>query len=166
MLHAVPACKLLSLSALSSAGVQALDAAKGMLYLHTRSPPVVHRDLKSPNLLVDKGWNVKVSGAPRWPSRRHHRAAAAAAGCCRHAGSSVAELPDAPSLTLRLQPFQVPLRRLKIYLHGCYEPTVGLRRGFWQGQGCGVSLQSGGERPQFTALLVPPPKPAGGWHLK
>ncbi len=41
--------------------LQALDAAKGMLYLHSRSPPILHRDLKSPNLLVDAHWRVKVS---------------------------------------------------------------------------------------------------------
>ncbi|KAL4436932.1 hypothetical protein ABPG75_004071 [Micractinium tetrahymenae] len=39
----------------------ALDAAKGMLYLHQHSPPIIHRDLKSPNLLVDTHWRVKVS---------------------------------------------------------------------------------------------------------
>ncbi|BFG18147.1 hypothetical protein CerSpe_044210 [Prunus speciosa] len=38
----------------------AFDVAKGMNYLHTSHPTVVHRDLKSPNLLVDKNWNVKV----------------------------------------------------------------------------------------------------------
>lgn len=38
----------------------ALDVAKGMNCLHTSIPTVVHRDLKSPNLLVDKNWNVKV----------------------------------------------------------------------------------------------------------
>ena len=37
-----------------------LDAAKGMMYLHSSEPPVIHRDLKSPNLLVDKHWRVKV----------------------------------------------------------------------------------------------------------
>ncbi|KAF2317458.1 hypothetical protein GH714_022495 [Hevea brasiliensis] len=39
----------------------ALDAARGMNYLHNCTPVIVHRDLKSPNLLVDKNWVVKVS---------------------------------------------------------------------------------------------------------
>lgn len=38
----------------------ALDVAKGMNYLHTSNPIIVHRDLKTPNLLVDKNWVVKV----------------------------------------------------------------------------------------------------------
>jgi serine/threonine protein kinase len=37
-----------------------LDAARGMLYLHRRSVPVLHRDLKSPNILVDENWHAKV----------------------------------------------------------------------------------------------------------
>ncbi|GAB4815773.1 hypothetical protein N2152v2_002819 [Parachlorella kessleri] len=39
----------------------AMDAASGMWYLHSRQPPVVHRDLRSPNLLVSQTWTVKVS---------------------------------------------------------------------------------------------------------
>ncbi|CAN6714896.1 unnamed protein product [Malus baccata var. baccata] len=38
----------------------ALDVARGMNCLHASTPTIVHRDLKSPNLLVDKNWNVKV----------------------------------------------------------------------------------------------------------
>ncbi|GAB4815428.1 hypothetical protein N2152v2_002474, partial [Parachlorella kessleri] len=39
----------------------AIDAATGMYFLHAHSPPIVHRDLKSPNLLVSAEWRVKVS---------------------------------------------------------------------------------------------------------
>ncbi|KAB2092855.1 hypothetical protein ES319_A02G058800v1 [Gossypium barbadense] len=38
----------------------ALDIARGMNYLHHCNPTIVHRDLKSSNLLVDKNWTVKV----------------------------------------------------------------------------------------------------------
>jgi serine/threonine protein kinase len=31
-----------------------------MNYLHQMKPPIVHRDLKSPNLLVDDSYTVKV----------------------------------------------------------------------------------------------------------
>lgn len=39
----------------------ACQAACGMLYLHSYSPPICHRDLKSSNLVVDRNWIVKVT---------------------------------------------------------------------------------------------------------
>ena len=39
----------------------ALEAALGMLYLHSLKPPVLHRDLKGPNLLVDHQFRVKIA---------------------------------------------------------------------------------------------------------
>jgi hypothetical protein len=39
----------------------AVDAARGMEYLHSADPPVLHRDFKSLNLLIDKKWNLKVA---------------------------------------------------------------------------------------------------------
>lgn len=39
----------------------ALDAAEGMKYLHNLKKPIVHRDLKSQNLLVNDDFGVKVA---------------------------------------------------------------------------------------------------------
>lgn len=38
-----------------------MDVAEGMLYLYSRSPPLFHRDLKSPNVLITANWQAKVS---------------------------------------------------------------------------------------------------------
>eukprot|EP00164_Ancoracysta_twista_P002702 GFYU01003596.1.p1 GENE.GFYU01003596.1~~GFYU01003596.1.p1 ORF type:complete len:1677 (-),score=380.96 GFYU01003596.1:129-5090(-) len=38
----------------------AVDTCRGMHYLHSFNPQLIHRDLKTPNLLVDDAWNVKV----------------------------------------------------------------------------------------------------------
>ncbi|KAH7547784.1 hypothetical protein JRO89_XS14G0015800 [Xanthoceras sorbifolium] len=38
----------------------AYDVVNGMNYLHQFKPPIVHRDLKSPNLLVDSNYTVKI----------------------------------------------------------------------------------------------------------
>ena len=38
----------------------ALQIAKGILALHSSSPPIIHRDIKSSNVLIDEKWNAKV----------------------------------------------------------------------------------------------------------
>jgi serine/threonine-protein kinase CTR1 len=37
-----------------------MQGAAGILYLHHRKPPIVHRDIKSDNFLIDSNYNVKV----------------------------------------------------------------------------------------------------------
>ena len=32
-----------------------------MAYLHSRTPPILHRDLKSHNILLDEHWNAKIA---------------------------------------------------------------------------------------------------------
>lgn len=39
----------------------AIDMARGLYYLHHQSPPILHRDLKSLNILVDEHFRVKLA---------------------------------------------------------------------------------------------------------
>ncbi|DBA03630.1 TPA: hypothetical protein N0F65_006809 [Lagenidium giganteum] len=39
----------------------AIDTSRGMAYLHSMNPPIIHRDLKSMNILVSSTWCAKVS---------------------------------------------------------------------------------------------------------
>ncbi|KAI3948093.1 hypothetical protein MKX01_014692 [Papaver californicum] len=50
----------------------ALDIARGMNYLHRCDPPIIHRDLKSSNLLVDRNWTVKVGDLVSPDSNMQH----------------------------------------------------------------------------------------------
>lgn len=40
---------------------QLWGTAKGMAALHGHSPPIIHRDLRSPNILISTPWVAKVS---------------------------------------------------------------------------------------------------------
>jgi serine/threonine protein kinase len=40
----------------------AADGCRGMQYLHSLSPPLIHRDIKSPNVLVDEHYVAKMAG--------------------------------------------------------------------------------------------------------
>lgn len=39
----------------------ALGISHGIQYLHNANPPMIHRDLKSPNVLVDDSWHAKIA---------------------------------------------------------------------------------------------------------
>ena len=38
-----------------------LDTCRGMNFLHLHTPPIIHRDLKGSNILVDDNWHCKVA---------------------------------------------------------------------------------------------------------
>lgn len=39
----------------------ALQAAQGMNFLHQCNPPIIHRDLKSHNILLDDKWSARIA---------------------------------------------------------------------------------------------------------
>ena len=39
----------------------AISVTRGMAYLHGRQPVMLHLDLKSPNILLDDRWHVKIA---------------------------------------------------------------------------------------------------------
>jgi serine/threonine protein kinase len=38
----------------------AIETIKGLNYMHLQNPPIVHRDMKSLNILVTENWEVKI----------------------------------------------------------------------------------------------------------
>ena len=65
LLHGVDPLDLMRRKAIDSQRwlSMALDIARGMDYLHSCNPVIVHRDLKSLNLLIGRNCQVKVSSS-------------------------------------------------------------------------------------------------------
>ncbi|KAL5567305.1 hypothetical protein UlMin_030469 [Ulmus minor] len=71
-----------------------LQLAKALHFLHQTTPAVIHRDVKSENILFDSNWVAKLAdfglaifdsnsvslGSPSWPSRDSHDSASQPAG--------------------------------------------------------------------------------------
>ena len=82
----------------------AIDAAKGLIYLHNSNPVILHRDLKSDNLLVTQDWVVKVAdfGLTRFISEKKQMTQVGTVRSARtssqqHFGRSSAHSPALPA---------------------------------------------------------------------
>lgn len=116
--HSTPSCAAAATGPCTpscSGRWRCLSVARGMAYLHSRSPPLIHLDLKSANILLDDRWRIKVR-------RRRPVAACRAAGArCsvprRRAQSgalrSLQLPPTAPTALLALQIADFGLARVR-----------------------------------------------------
>ena len=94
-----------------------IDMAKGMAYLHSATPPIVHRDLKSPNLLVDETFTVKICdfGLARFKQDTFVQTVNGCAGTPNYMAPEVLrnekfnEKCDVFSMGVRCEPDSVPL---------------------------------------------------------
>ena len=79
-----------------------LETAQGLLYLHGHSPPILHRDLKSLNVLVTDKWDVKVAdfGLTEFKPDSTQAAAAAAANNATMLNASASDELQAAHLQL------------------------------------------------------------------
>jgi serine/threonine protein kinase len=72
----------------------ALEAARGMLHLHSCRPPILHRDLKSPNVLVGTDWGARVGDLGLSKLAQDAAASAAASRASRVANNPRWKAPE------------------------------------------------------------------------
>jgi len=59
----------------------ALQIARGLAYLHAHSPPIIHRDCKSPNILCDESFRIKLCDVGLARRERSNNASQMTVGC-------------------------------------------------------------------------------------